>query len=107
MDKKIQDALKSDKHPEVRFTINNTRDVTVKDNKFAGTINGTLYIAGVSRTENIPFTGQLISGNRIQIKGSKKVKMTDFKISPPTAMLGALKTGDEVTVSFTLVMAMK
>jgi hypothetical protein len=47
----------------------------------------------------------MISGNRIQIKGSKKVKMTDFNISPPTAMLGTLKTGDEVTISFTLVMA--
>lgn len=107
MDKKIQEALNSNKHPEISFRINSTRDVVVADNKFSGTINGSLVIAGVTRTENIPFTGQMLSNNRIQIRGSKKLKMTDFKISPPTAMLGALKTGDEVTISFTLVMGVK
>lgn len=105
MDKKIQEALKTDKFPEVRFTVNKTRDVTLNNNRFTGVINGDLSIAGRTRTENINFTGHMISDNRIQIKGSKKVKMTDFNISPPTAMLGTLKTGDEVTISFTLVMA--
>lgn len=105
MDKKIQEALKTDKFPEVRFTVNKTRDVTLNNKRFSGIINGDLVIAGVTRTENIQFTGQMIANNRIQIRGSKKLKMSDFKVSPPTAMLGAVKSGDEVTVSFTLVMA--
>lgn len=105
MDKKIQEALRTDKFPEVIFTVNSTRNVALNDNRFSGIINGSLTIAGRTRTENIQFTGQMISGNRIQITGSKKLKMSDFNISPPTAMLGALKTGDEVTVSFKLVMA--
>jgi len=107
MDRKIQEALNSSKHPEISFTINNTRDVVVNGDKFSGTINGSLVIAGITRTENIPINGHMLSNNRIQIKGSKKLKMTDFKISPPTAMLGALKTGDDVTVSFTLVMGVR
>jgi hypothetical protein len=35
-----------------------------------------------------------------QLKGNVPLKMTDFKIKPPTAMLGAMKTGDAVTVKF-------
>jgi hypothetical protein len=36
------------------------------------------------------------------VKGTKQINMTDFNIKPPTAMMGTLKTANEVTVSFDL-----
>jgi hypothetical protein len=42
------------------------------------------------------------TGNKITIKGSKELNMNDFKIKPPTAMMGTLKTGEQITVSFQL-----
>jgi hypothetical protein len=35
------------------------------------------------------------------------VKMTAFAVKPPTAMLGAIKCGDEVKVKFELVVGPK
>jgi polyisoprenoid-binding protein YceI len=107
MDKKIQEALKSDKHPNISYTVRSARNVTLKDKKFSGLITGDLQIAGKTRSEAIQFTGNLIGDTKLQIKGSKTMKMTDFGISPPTAMLGALKTGDDVTVEFTLMLNVK
>jgi polyisoprenoid-binding protein YceI len=105
MDKKILEALKADKFPNIRFTVRSSRDVTMTDKKFSGLITGDITIAGKTKSETIHFTGEMISANRMRINGTKKLKMTDFGISPPTAMLGALKTGDEVSVTFSLVMA--
>jgi hypothetical protein len=31
--------------------------------------------------------------------------MTDFGIGPPTALLGTLKTGDDITIAYTLHLA--
>jgi hypothetical protein len=31
--------------------------------------------------------------------------MTDFKIDPPTALMGTMKTGDEITISFNVKLA--
>jgi polyisoprenoid-binding protein YceI len=107
MDSKTHDALKADKCPEIMYSIKSSRDVQIKDNKFSGLITGDLSIAGKTRTEAIQFTGSMISDNKMQIRGSKKLKMTDYGIDPPTAMLGTLKTGNEVTVTFTLILVIK
>jgi hypothetical protein len=58
-------------------------------------------MAGTTKLINVAFEGQ-ISNNRVIIKGSKDINMNDFKIKPPTAMLGTLKTGETVVISFLL-----
>ena len=35
--------------------------------------------------------------------GSYTLKMTDYDVKPPTFMLGAMKTGDSITLNFTMV----
>jgi len=40
----------------------------------------------------------------IEFSGTKKLRMTDYKVDPPTAMLGALTTGDEVILQFKVVL---
>lgn len=61
--------------------------------------HGKLTIAG--KTRNVSFPAQ-ISGkaDSLKITGEAELKMTDFGFDPPTAMLGAIRTGDTVTVSF-------
>lgn len=107
MDKKIIEALKVEKYPDIRYTVKSAKNVVLKDNKFSGLITGDIFLAGKTRSETIQFNGMMISEDKLQIRGSKKLKMTDFGISPPTAMMGALKTGDEVTVTFTLVLTVQ
>ncbi len=102
MDNKAQDALKADKYPEIKFRLMNQVKLPSKGNTFNGTATGELLIAGKSRTINLPFTGKLLADNSIEIIGSKQIDMTEFGIQPPTAMFGTLKTGNDVTISFTI-----
>ena len=102
MDKKSWDALKAKKHNTIRFDLSNVSGFSVNGSAFSGTASGSLLIAGKSRQVTIPFTGRVKSGNTISVTGQEKINMKDFNVSPPTAMLGTLKTGEEVTVKFNM-----
>ena len=104
MNNKTHDALKSDDHPEIIFKLTAIDDFKTSAGSFSGMASGKLTVAGKTRYVNVPFSGNYISKNKIKVKGSYRLKMTDYNMDPPTAMLGTLKTGDEVSVdySFTL-----
>jgi len=102
MDKKAYSALRSDKFPEIKFVKTSLTGLLSEDNKFSGKLAGDLSVAGETRRVNFPFTGIMGSNRTIDINGEIELKMSDFKIDPPTAMLGTLKTGDAISVSFTL-----
>jgi len=63
---------------------------------------GNLTVAGVTNVITMPVAVSPDPAGRIQFAGSVKVKMTDFKITPPSPTVGggAIKTGDEVTLKF-------
>lgn len=99
MDTKAHEALKSDKYPLITFKSQEITELITND-KFTGNLTGLLTIAGSSKIVNIPFSGKVINNNHWNVKGSIKIKMTDFHINPPTAFLGAMKTGDEITLNY-------
>jgi hypothetical protein len=39
----------------------------------------------------------------ITCTGSDKLKMSDYQVKPPTFMMGAMRTGDAITLDFTMV----
>ncbi len=102
MNKKSWDALRSKKHESIRFDLNTVTGFSTNGRTFSGTASGSLVIAGKSRQVTIPFTGNIKTGNTITVTGQEKINMKDFNVSPPTAMLGTLKTGEEVTVKFNM-----
>ncbi len=104
MDNKTYDALHAGRYPEIRFTGTFSRKIPVNSKSFEGMISGDLFLAGRTRTVSVPFSGNIISEDEIRISGSKDLRMSDYDIDPPTAILGTLKTGDEVTISFSLVL---
>jgi polyisoprenoid-binding protein YceI len=77
----------------------------MNNNKFSDNLRGNLFIAGKSRNISIPVSGTINnqSGtNIITISGETELKMSDFDISPPSFLIGAIKTGNIVTCSFSL-----
>ena len=68
----------------------------------AAFVVGKLTINGVEKEITMNAT---MSGDAAALKavGSVKLKMTDFGIKPVTALMGTIRTGDEVTVKFELV----
>lgn len=108
MNSKIYDALKEKKHPEITFSLNDVTNVssTTEDTTFTMAVKGDLTIAGVTRTITIEdVNGRPSPNGSFQFTGSKSMKMSSFKVDPPSAMFGAIKAGDNITVSFDLTMA--
>ncbi len=95
MDSKTQDALKSEKYPNIIFKANTLKMVN-------GSVSGqgTLTIAGNSQPIQFNATSKQMPNGNLLVSGKTQLKMTDYGIEPPTAMFGTLTTGDEVTVSY-------
>lgn len=101
MDNKTYKALESDDHPYITFRLSKLAVKNQADKQITVTATGNLTIAGKTRSVSLDAQGTK-QGNAIHFKGSKDLKMTDFGIDPPTAMLGALKTGDDITIDYSL-----
>lgn len=99
MTNKTRSALQTDKNPEIIFRSDNPATLTFSNGHFSSTINGELTLNGVKRKVSVPFEGS-VAGDKMYIKGSKSLKMGDYSIKPPTAIMGALKTDETVTVTF-------
>ena len=98
MDNKTYDALQSEQHPAITFTLKELSEINAASVKAVGT----LTIAGKAKTISLTADRQLDGKGVLTFSGKKALKMTDFGIDPPTALLGTLKTGDDVTISYRL-----
>lgn len=96
MNNKTKDALAAKKHPQVTFTL--TEVVEIMSDSLV--VQGDLIIAGF--TKEIVLTGVYSVGadGSFSASGKKQINMSEYGIKPPTAMLGTLKTGEEVVVEF-------
>ncbi len=98
MNGKTYKALKSDSHPTITFTL--TSPLQVSQGGTTVTATGNLTMAGASRPVTIHAKINSSPNSNISIEGSVPLKMTDFGIDPPTALFGALKVGNDVTIQF-------
>jgi polyisoprenoid-binding protein YceI len=98
MDKNAYKSLQTDKNKAITYNL--TSAIVQPD----GTIKctGKLMIAGVAQNANLTATAKVNADQSISVKVSDKISMKDFSIDPPTFMMGAVKTGNDVTVNFEL-----
>lgn len=98
MDKNAYKALKTDRNSVISYSL--TSATVLPD----GTIKcfGKLTIAGVTQDTELQATAHTNADKTITVKGSKKLSMQQFSIDPPTFMMGAVKTGNDVTISFNI-----
>jgi polyisoprenoid-binding protein YceI len=104
MDGKIRDALKAEQFPKITFQLTSPIKVQPTSGETSATITGKLTIGGTTLPVTMMVNTTILPSGEIQIKGAQKIRMTSFKLAPPTAMFGALKTGDDVVVTYTLVL---
>lgn len=95
MDTNAYKALVTDKYPTISFEL--VGPAQINGNKV--TANGRMTISGTSQTIPLEVTYQ-VNGSKVSFSGSKEIKFTDYKIDPPKAVFGTIKTGDELTLSF-------
>lgn len=66
--------------------------------------NGIMQVAGKSVNTSIVATCVIQADGSLSCTGTKDMKMTDFDITPPSFMLGTIKTGNEIKLSFSTVL---
>ena len=101
LDKNLYKALKAEQHPTITFVMKTYRG-EAKGEAFAAVITGTLTVNGVDKdvTADATMTGDAKVG--LKAIGSTTFRMTDFGVKPVTALMGTIRTGDQVTVKFDL-----
>jgi polyisoprenoid-binding protein YceI len=102
MDANTYKAMKEPQHPNIEFTAG-----TLTYSGSSLPIKGSLTIAGVTRKVEFKGVIEKWSEESITIKASYPLKMSDYGIDPPKAMMGTIRTGDEVTISFNITLYKK
>lgn len=96
MDRRMYDALDTRRNDQIRFE---SSSITLNDDQRSGVARGQLTIAGQTRDHEVPFTLSN-EGGSWKFSGTTTFKKTKFSIDPPTAVMGTIRTGDDITVRF-------
>jgi polyisoprenoid-binding protein YceI len=96
-------ALEKEAHPTIEFTLSGYALAGAPGAR-TGELSGTLRIKGTSQPVTLPVRFSDAGGGMLRVQGSHVLRMTDYGVKPPTLMLGTMKVGPSVTVSFDLVL---
>jgi len=99
MDNLTYEALNAETYPEIKFKLTQARINETADGRKAD-VDGMLTING--QTKSVHFVADAANNTGLAWKGVVPLKMTTYGIDPPTALLGALKTGDDIEIHFEL-----
>ena len=105
MESDMREALKADRHPQVAFTFRQLRGGVQHDldsGLYHATIAGDLTLAGVTRTIDLQISAQRVSRTTFRVRAELPLRMTDFGIKPPSALFGAIRAKNSLTVRFDL-----
>lgn len=100
MDDKIYDALDADKYYKITYNLSKVKSIEKSGSEWNVNTSGNLTISGVTQSIDMTVKAKVLPNGDVEFNGSKKIKMSNYKVDPPSAMLGMIKCGDEVTVSF-------
>jgi polyisoprenoid-binding protein YceI len=104
MDRNMYSTLKADQNQLIKYTLSgyDLLNGSVTPSAFAATTKGTLSIAGQEKSIEMKVSAERQGDGKAVAQGEQTLRLTDFGISPPSFMFGALKVGNEVKVKFTL-----
>ena len=103
MDTKTYEAFNVETHPTITFKMTEVNSIQVSGSDIMVTVTGNLTMNGSAKKIVIKTTGKILKPGIYEFKGSVALKMTDFKMKPPTAMLGMMKVGDGITLKYNVV----
>ncbi len=103
MNNNMHGYLKKSEYPNITYSLIEVQELVLLDNPgVVLTVRGVISAAGVSKeiVHDVTITESESGG--FVVSGSQDLKMTDFGIDPPTAVLGSIRSRDEMTITFRL-----
>ena len=104
MDKKLYEALKTDRYPNITFKLTELNEFNENGPIRA---RGNLTIAGVTREVTISAHADSQHLGTVIFSGSKTLDLLDYDIEPPVALFGTIRTGNEITIDFKMTLNTK
>lgn len=101
MNEHMKKALKAKENPVIAFKVT-SYDVAKGASGVTGALTGQLTLGGVTKPIVVQAVGAAGPDGTLHVTGTHELVMTEYGLKPPTLMLGTMKVGDEVTVSFDL-----
>lgn len=102
LDRNAYDALKVEEHPEIKFQSQSAEIRKIQGGKHHLKVKGKLTIAGITKERVIEAICEVDANKNFVCSGETKLKMTEFDVTPPSFMFGAMKTGDEITINYSI-----
>jgi len=106
MEHDMRKALRAERYPEIgyRFVRLSAARYTPAGSvpAFALRVEGEITLAGASRPVAIDVTATRQGAHRFRLRGGLPLRMSEFGIEPPVALLGLIRARDELWVSVDL-----
>jgi len=103
MDKNAYKALNAKAYPNMVYEVTEPATVSPQaDGSLKLTCQGKLTAAGVTKPVSVVVTCRPDASGSLVCSGSLPMKMSDHNVEAPVLMLGTLKTGNDITVAFTI-----
>ena len=103
LDRNAYEALKTSEHPKIKFKSTSYEIIKKEGNTHLMKIKGMLTIAGVTKEKTVEAKCENTGSGTHICSGETDLKMTDFSVEPPSFMFGAMKTGNEITISYKII----
>jgi polyisoprenoid-binding protein YceI len=102
MNDNAYDALKADDYKNITFVMTSSKIDNKGSGKYAIHANGNLTIAGVTRAIVMEVAAQVNADGTVARSGTQALKMSDYNVERPSFMFGAMKTGNDLKLSYSL-----
>jgi YceI-like protein len=103
MDSKAYDAMKAKKGGDIAFAASASTIIPGVKDEFNVKSNGSLTIAGVTKPVVLTAACSVKTDGSVVCTGTHKLLMSDYGIKPPTYLMGTLRTGNKLSIDFTMV----
>lgn len=112
MERDLRNALRAAEHPAVVYEYERVTDLAPLGGSAAGTrrfgigVEGDLALAGSERKVRTRVVGERLAPGLYRVTGELDLRMTDFGVQPPTALMGMIEAHDPLRVRFDLRLAL-
>lgn len=104
MNGNLRKTLRAKDHPVIEFSMTGGElGAPAEKGRLTVSARGDLTVAGTTLAIALEAEGRDTGDGALRITGAQEILMTDYGISPPTALMGLLKTDNRVLVRFDLI----